>query len=44
MIQAGYAESLEAEEPPEIRGADRSDVGLLVATRADGGLVHARFG
>ena len=44
MIHAGFAEPLEAEEPPELRGADRSDVALLVATRADGGLAHARFG
>ena len=44
MIQAGIAEPLEAEEPPEVRGADRADVALLVATRDDGGLAHARFG
>ncbi|HMJ95050.1 MAG TPA: S-adenosylmethionine:tRNA ribosyltransferase-isomerase [Thermoleophilaceae bacterium] len=44
MIHAGVAEPLEAEEPPELRGADRGDVALLVASRADGRLVHARFG
>ena len=44
MIHAAVAEPLEAEEPPEVRGADRADVALLVASRADGGLAHARFG
>jgi S-adenosylmethionine:tRNA ribosyltransferase-isomerase len=44
VIHAGVAEPLEAEEPPEVRGADRADIALLVATRADGGLAHARFG
>ena len=44
MIHAAAAEPLEAQEPPEVRGADRADVALLVATRADGGLAHARFG
>ena len=34
---------LEAHEPPEVRGAGRDDVALLVATRHDLGLVHARF-
>jgi S-adenosylmethionine:tRNA ribosyltransferase-isomerase len=34
---------LEAHEPPEARGAGRDDVRLLVAHRADGRLVHARF-
>lgn len=43
MIHA-LAEPLEAEEPPEVSGADRADVALLVASRADGRLVHARFG
>ena len=33
----------EAHEPPEVRGAGRDDVALLVATRHDLGLVHARF-
>ena len=32
MIQPGLAEPLEAQEPPEVRGADRADVALLVAT------------
>jgi S-adenosylmethionine:tRNA ribosyltransferase-isomerase len=34
---------LEAHEPPEARGAGRDDVAMLVATRHDLGLVHARF-
>jgi S-adenosylmethionine:tRNA ribosyltransferase-isomerase len=34
---------LEAHEPPEVRGAGRDDVRLLVAQRGDGRLVHARF-
>jgi S-adenosylmethionine:tRNA ribosyltransferase-isomerase len=33
----------EAHEPPEVRGLGRDDVSLLVATRHDGALVHARF-
>jgi S-adenosylmethionine:tRNA ribosyltransferase-isomerase len=33
----------EAHEPPEVRGAGRDDVALLVATRHDAELVHARF-
>ncbi len=33
----------EAHEPPEVRGAGRDDVALLVATRHDLGVVHARF-
>jgi S-adenosylmethionine:tRNA ribosyltransferase-isomerase len=43
VIHAGVREPLEAEEPPELRGADRADVALLVASRADAGLAHARF-
>jgi S-adenosylmethionine:tRNA ribosyltransferase-isomerase len=34
---------LQAHEPPEVRGEGRDDVALLVATRHDLGLVHARF-
>jgi S-adenosylmethionine:tRNA ribosyltransferase-isomerase len=44
VIHAGVAQPLDAEEPPELRGADRADVALLVANRADGSLAHARFG
>jgi S-adenosylmethionine:tRNA ribosyltransferase-isomerase len=33
----------EAHEPPEVRGEGRDDVALLVATRHDLALVHARF-
>ena len=32
-----------AREPPEARGVDRADVAMLVASRHDGALVHARF-
>jgi S-adenosylmethionine:tRNA ribosyltransferase-isomerase len=35
--------ALEAHEPPEARGLARDGVRLLVATRRDGRLVHARF-
>jgi S-adenosylmethionine:tRNA ribosyltransferase-isomerase len=35
--------ALEAHEPPEARGLARDDVRLLVATRSDGGVAHARF-
>jgi S-adenosylmethionine:tRNA ribosyltransferase-isomerase len=35
---------LEAHEPPEARGLPRDGVRLMVATRHDGRLVHARFG
>jgi S-adenosylmethionine:tRNA ribosyltransferase-isomerase len=35
---------LEATEPPEVRGAGRDDVAMLVATRHDLQLVHAGFG
>jgi S-adenosylmethionine:tRNA ribosyltransferase-isomerase len=34
---------LEAHEPPEVRGLGRDDLAMLVATRHDGRLVHARF-
>jgi S-adenosylmethionine:tRNA ribosyltransferase-isomerase len=34
---------LEAHEPPEVRGEGRDDVALLIATRHDLALVHARF-
>ena len=34
---------LEAHEPPEVRGEGRDDVALLVATRRDLALAHARF-
>ena len=34
---------LEAHAPPEARGVARDDVRLLVASRHDGALVHARF-
>jgi S-adenosylmethionine:tRNA ribosyltransferase-isomerase len=34
---------LEAHQPPEARGLARDEVRLMVATRRDGRLVHARF-
>jgi S-adenosylmethionine:tRNA-ribosyltransferase-isomerase (queuine synthetase) len=34
---------VEAHEPPEVRGRGRDDVALLVATRSDGAITHARF-
>ena len=34
---------LEAQEPPEVRGIGRDDVALLVATRHDLAVSHARF-
>ncbi len=40
LAQPGH---LEAHEPPEIRGAGRDDVRLLVADRAGGSIVHGRF-
>ncbi|MDQ6805420.1 MAG: S-adenosylmethionine:tRNA ribosyltransferase-isomerase [Actinomycetota bacterium] len=36
-------EALEAREPPEARGLARDEVRLMVATRSDGEIVHARF-
>jgi S-adenosylmethionine:tRNA ribosyltransferase-isomerase len=44
VIQAGVAEPLEVDQPREVRVANRADVALLVASRAEGGLAHARFG
>ena len=41
--RAGAFRRLEAHEPPEVRGEGRDDVALLVATRHDLELVHARF-
>jgi S-adenosylmethionine:tRNA ribosyltransferase-isomerase len=43
VIEPGLAEPLEAVEPAEVRGADRADVAMLVASRDDGVLEHARF-
>jgi S-adenosylmethionine:tRNA ribosyltransferase-isomerase len=43
MIESAVSEPLEAVEPPELRGADRADVALLVASRDDGSLAHASF-
>ena len=37
------AAAVQAREAPGVRGADRADVAMLVATRGDGALVHARF-
>jgi S-adenosylmethionine:tRNA ribosyltransferase-isomerase len=44
VIAAGAPARAEAHEPPEARGGGRDDVALLVATRHDGELRHARFG
>jgi S-adenosylmethionine:tRNA ribosyltransferase-isomerase len=35
--------ALEAREPPEARGLSRDEVKLMVSTRSDGSVVHARF-
>jgi S-adenosylmethionine:tRNA ribosyltransferase-isomerase len=43
MSALPVATHLEAYEPPEVRGAGRDDVALLVARRAAGTLEHARF-
>ena len=43
MSALELAPHLEAHEPPEQRGLGRDDVALLVATRHDGHLHHARF-
>jgi S-adenosylmethionine:tRNA ribosyltransferase-isomerase len=43
VIDGAVAEPLECHEPPGLRDTDRADVALLVASRADGALVHARF-
>jgi S-adenosylmethionine:tRNA ribosyltransferase-isomerase len=43
MNVRALADPLEALEPAEVRGADRADVALLVASRHDDALVHARF-
>ena len=43
MIEQGLAEPLEAVEPAELRRADHADVAMLVASRGDRALVHARF-
>jgi S-adenosylmethionine:tRNA ribosyltransferase-isomerase len=44
VIAAGLPARIEAPEPPEARGGGRDDVALLVASRHDGELRHARFG
>ncbi len=43
MSEPALAAPLEAREPPEARGVDRADVAMLVTSRSDGSLVHARF-
>lgn len=43
MTVRALADPLEALEPAEVRGADRAEVALLVASRHDDALVHARF-
>ena len=43
MSEPALAAPLEAREPRELRGVDRADVAMLVTSRHDGSLVHARF-
>lgn len=43
MSVVAFPEIAPAPAPPEALGRSRSDVSLLVATRSDGGLAHARF-
>jgi S-adenosylmethionine:tRNA ribosyltransferase-isomerase len=43
MSALEHDERLEAHEPPEARGAGRDDVAMLVATRHDRMIQHARF-
>jgi S-adenosylmethionine:tRNA ribosyltransferase-isomerase len=43
VSEPALAPPLEAREPPEARGVDRADVAMLVTSRTDGSLVHARF-
>ena len=43
MSALELSERLEAHEPPEERASGRDDVAMLVATRHDRELVHARF-
>jgi S-adenosylmethionine:tRNA ribosyltransferase-isomerase len=42
-LALGAPRVLEASEPPEARGLARDGVRLLVATRSDGRIAHARF-
>lgn len=42
-VAALVADPVAAPAPPEARGVGRDDVALLVATRGDGALEHARF-
>ncbi|HEY8770693.1 MAG TPA: S-adenosylmethionine:tRNA ribosyltransferase-isomerase, partial [Thermoleophilaceae bacterium] len=42
-LPAALPARLEAREPPEERGLDRAEVALMVASRHDTELVHARF-
>jgi S-adenosylmethionine:tRNA ribosyltransferase-isomerase len=43
VIESGLAEPLEAVGPAELHGTDRADVAMLVASRDDRALIHARF-
>ncbi len=43
-VATRFPELVPATEPPERRGRDRSDVALLVSTRADGAIAHGRMG
>jgi S-adenosylmethionine:tRNA ribosyltransferase-isomerase len=43
VTERTLAAPLEAREPPEARGVGRADVAMLVTSRNDDSLVHARF-
>jgi S-adenosylmethionine:tRNA ribosyltransferase-isomerase len=43
VSEPALAAPLEAPEPPEARGVGRADVAMLVTSRNDDSLVHARF-
>jgi S-adenosylmethionine:tRNA ribosyltransferase-isomerase len=43
VSEPAVAAPLAAGEPPEERGVDVADVAMLVTSRSDGSLVHARF-
>ncbi len=43
-LELELPDGLEAQEPPEAKGLARDDVRLLVVSRAEGTIVHSRFG
>jgi S-adenosylmethionine:tRNA ribosyltransferase-isomerase len=42
-LQFELPQRLEAHQPPEVRGLARDEVRLLVASKHDGRIAHARF-